>query len=740
MGHATKVHEWVEDNDLWRWENYRTKDGFLHLPSYYSGYGDEWRVERVDILRELNAKYQSGRPSNRETFCEDYAPDFGEDVDPQKIGQRLFESPQVVMAASSLSLRDTHQSIPENPFDIDIEPANVPDDIPIQSRNGKGCWETELKAALLVDQLDQADVENLVTMMEREGRAVLENTYNALETTLLEAQNAGQFRNLIADDFAVILARNKEKIQNAVSEYQFKHRNREQPFKSPARWRSERQHHEQTVERNRDREENIRNEYATVSDLDSLRDRVQQLGALISEGDVDTETIQALESEISDLWDNVEATSSEIDHLRVAHNDLGKSIRQDLQELEESIETDPSDPGLADRIDTLEKQLQRLRNDTADALRNTDDALSETENQVEELEGVIDDLQSEIDDLQDDIRRADGDDVEALLEELDERRELLTQVEERVSQLESDHAALEARLGVTGIDPSDLEQLADLTEAKFDVLGRSALTRFEESIKDSASLGLYNPKTNQQVDVPESYDWDDYRAVGNRIFDSLDESVDGQTSIVNRYHEFEFTNPSGLIGRSTEIVFEAVVYGRRSWFESTDQDVPVPLTTEALVEFLEEAGGEGGYFTRAENATYPRILCVVSPTGVSGTLRELLTTDKRWSRIHPNLRLCVADLQNDELVYDDRVNGIDRNRRLFEHYTGEDYHADCVDILEELERTPHEETIRLTTLVEEHDIPPAIALQTLREFDAAGRGELYDLDSLGVEFSFDGQS
>lgn len=730
MGHANQVNQWVEDHKLWQWKQFRNDEGMPDLPSTYNAWPDEKRVEKVNQLQELLEAYEESRPGYKDTFIEKTAPDFGDGVSRREMGQRLFGTPQVMIVASSLSLRETMAPLPGDPFDITINIDNVPARIPIKSRDGGGISKKELKAAVIADQLGRIDADDFERIIIQEGHTTLKDVFDGLQSTLLEAKRAGEFRDAIANDLEQIYARNEERIVNALKETSVDDK---QPFTSPGDWQSARQDHEDTINKTQT-DDSVQKEYATVSDLDSLRDRIQQLGSLLAEGRGDTQAVEALEEDINSLWNKVEANSSDIDDLRSAHGELGVNIRRELQNLETAIDQGTSDSDLVDQIDNLERELQRLRNDTADALRNTRNTAIETEEQIDELEGVIDDLRDEIDEIQTDLQRADGDEVEGLLEEFEERKVLLAQLEERIDQWESEQAFLEARLESAGIDHAELEQLTDLTEARFCVLGRSTLTRFEESIKEPASLGLFNPESDESIDVPETYEWDEHRETGIRRVDALDDIEIGENSIINRYRAFKFTTPSGLLNlsQSTEVAFESVVYGRRSWFEAVGEEAPVPLTMESLVDFLEKAG----YFTRAENAAYPRILCVVSPTGVSDNLRELLTSDQRWSRIHPNLHLCVADLQTGELVYDSRVRAIKRNVHLFEHYTADDHRTTCEEILDELENDHTTERITVTRLANEYDIPSAIALDTLMDFAAAERGELYDLDDMGVEFEF----
>lgn len=747
--------EWIKEHDLRDlFIEYRDKDtGKLNYFSSDVPRDPKIKEQKYQKLDDALVEFQTGKNAYKQKFIKYVAPEAEGDAFEgsggklERIGQRLYGTPKVLIAASFLDPRDSSDEIPENPLSIDIDTSQIPPSIEYDERDDRGPREVEIKSALLVDQLSSWDEDTIHRKIVDQGIVSFADFYRSIETTIIELTEDGDIRRGVGADFQTVLDTERERIKGVINTFIWETGDIATPFELQE-LNNQVEAYEEFVDEFDEQEKESAREYATVKELDTVEHQLEQLAEAINSpdaSDVDnsafqdrldqiTNQLQAHEEQIEQIETKSQTNEREIEDLTVEFNRVNRRVQEQIDDIRAALDAGQPISNLEDKVEDLEGEVNRLRTETNTALKNTADTIDKIEKRISDLEIHRDELQEDIDRIKAELNNSQGAEVQDLLDELEHRKDLLNDIEERIEKLESENNMVKARLEEEGIDQDAFEEIAEINATTYNLLARSSLSRFESSLRESHEFGIYIPDTDTRYDISESYDWASYKTTGTRAGTTPDDP--DTDSLVNTYWEFEVTTPSGIIGRSTKIAFESVVYGSPKWFDGSTEAAPTPLTIDQLCKFLEEGAENDNYYTRAENASYPRVLCIIAPTGVSDSVREALTGDQRWSRIHPNLSVCIADLQAGELIYDDRVAAIDENRRLFDHFTAEDEHAECKAILEELSQREDVSSISMSEMQEEHGFPTVIVYRVFKQFQLDGKGDLVDLDEYGLEFQF----
>jgi len=199
----------------------------------------------------------------------------------------------------------------------------------------------------------------------------------------------------------------------------------------------------------------------------------------------------------------------------------------------------------------------------------------------------------------------------------------------------------------------------------------------------------------------------------------------------NASSRYEITESSVLgLGSTTEMVLEArVVSNLHTYAENGFNAAPagVDLVLSIANDIIAEA----------EDGEYEYILALASPTGWSEQVEEELLDGKfatmRYSRY---LSLCLVDLQDGSVLYDESDGLLRENIQLFELHTDSERVAACVEtIREEYVEDIGQESVLLRDVVSEYDFDQQTVKRAFNQLEEEDAGEQLYLDELGMSLN-----
>lgn len=440
--------------------------------------------------------------------------------------------------------------------------------------------------------------------------------------------------------------------------------------------------------------------------LDSFAEQFER--DLVSERRQIESEIDRLESQLASGHGDIDAIDKKIESLEEEINEVSQTQEAAVSEMNATIEQTTT---LEERIETKIEQLQKTREQAMDeaASRAGEEAATLVENELEQLTEQRDQIRTEIERLE-----REREQIEATRESLDEKQESLeSQVSEIEQSIDVDDGGIEGENVVT-------TRMAKLME--MDYLGR-----FDISMHQASAIHT----GEEEFRVPEGYWKDRGQRLSNRAYllDILGDDADSVNQYpTNAVARYEITSSRYLgLASQTEMVIEARVVSNLHAHATNGFDTQ-PAGMDALLEIVNEVVAE------AEDGEYTTLLGLASPTGWSDQVRdEIVNDDLAKTRYSQYVSVCLINLQNGSLIYDESDPVARENVNLFAPRIDEERIQECTDLIRsEYVRDVGQDTVLLRDLVADHEYKPKIIKRAFNRLEKRGDGEQLYLDDLGL--------
>ena len=474
---------------------------------------------------------------------------------------------------------------------------------------------------------------------------------------------------------------------------------------------------ERLIERYEERREKIRQGFFVYVETQGLVHTVETIEEAITavgEAERERERVrEELESGLADLSERLDGD------LREEFRDLEATLLDPSADAsaEARIEryTDRSGEAMAELAAQVE-QVKELKADLEAQASSLESVREETKAAAreavrEEASAILDDELSELD--------SQHERIEAEVRRLEREREQLAAESERLDERRAD---LEAAVGDD--DPEGGDDVVTTPMARLfemDYLGRFDISMHEASV-------VHTPDGSR--DIPDGY-WEDRserRTDRARLLDLLPDDEDPERYPHNRCARYEVTDQRYLgLSRDPTLVIEAQVVSNldahvRAGFDAAPADV------DRLLDVVNPVVYE------AEREGYHYLLAVASPTGWSERARRQVAggDGDGGSRFSRRLSLCLVDLQDGALYYDETDPVVADNAALFEPPVTAERVAACLDHVRET--YVDDVTADSVTLadVREAGYDPHVVKQTFNDLADEGVGEQFYLDEFGL--------
>jgi len=500
---------------------------------------------------------------------------------------------------------------------------------------------------------------------------------------------------------------------------------------------------ERLVARYETRREKIRHGffvYVETHGLEHMVEAIEEAVTAVTDAADERERIhEELQSELHDLAETVD------ERLDRQHREL----ESELQALEGQLASEQVDP------ETLREELERVTTATAsaDSGEEGSDAdsvtgelsarIDRTTELGQRIEVEIEDLEAVRESAREEAAAELRDEAVALVEdELDELREQRTEIRQEVDRLERERDRVEAARDSLEQRQERLQERVDQVERSFDaeggiegddvvtatmarVLELDYLGRFDISMSDVETIRT----RDGEFDVPEGY-WGgrSERRSDRATVVSLLDGGDPEEYPTNALSRYEITSGRYLgLSSTTETMIEARVLADLEAFATNGFDAS-PATLEDLLSVVNEA------VYAAEEGDHGYLLAVASPTGWSDRVREQVASDDlARSRYSERVSLCLVDLQDGSLVYDDTDPVVRENAALFAPPVDDERVEACIDLVrrEYVDNVAHE-SVLLADIVDDHGFDAPVVKRAFNRLEDEGAGEQLYLDELGL--------
>ena len=463
--------------------------------------------------------------------------------------------------------------------------------------------------------------------------------------------------------------------------------------------------------------EAIEEAVTAVTDAADERERVRE--ELRSELDAVAETVddrldrqyREIESELRELESRLasreadsETARSDADRLATDSGETATEVAAASEELSAHIDrTTELGQRIEVEIDDLEAVKETAREEAMDELQ--DEAVALVEDELDALRDQREEIRTEVDRLERERER-----VEAARDSLEQRQESL---EERVADVEQSFEE-------GGIEGGDVVTATMARMLELDYLGR-----FDISMAEAETIHT----RDGEFDVPDGY-WEgrsERRSERASVVALLD-GGDPEEYPTNALSRYEITSGRYLgLSSTTETMVEARVLADLEAFATNGFDAS-PATLDDLLGVVNEA------VYAAEEGEHGYLLAVASPTGWSERVREQVAADDlARSRYSERVSLCLVDLQDGSLVYDDSDPVVRENADLFAPPVDDERVEACIDLVrrEYVEDVAHE-SVLLTDVVDDHGFDAPVVKRAFNRLEDGGAGDQLYLDELGL--------
>jgi predicted nucleic acid-binding Zn-ribbon protein len=451
----------------------------------------------------------------------------------------------------------------------------------------------------------------------------------------------------------------------------------------------------------------LREELQSLSETihHSLRDQEQALRAEMSRLEADLETggadesvrneLDAIKSELSTLSNqrssDVQAIERKLDSVTELENDLNEQIKE-----------------LKDTQQHTREQLQEQSDEQSQAQSLLADELDRLAEQKETLQNEIQQLQTEREQMTAAGERLDRE-FDTLTERVDETEQ---RIDTEVDNLEGRIDEVRESLRDERDSPKGKAIRAEIARLyEMDYIGR-----FETSVAETDTLTLPD---GEQFTVPEGF-WDDRQRhfTGNHR-SVVAEALDGGNPDrypVGRYSVYRVRTSKMVAFSETKLVIEAVVAANLEAFATNGFDAR-PAGIDDLLDIVNETR------TRAESNDTTHVIGVASPTGWTDEVKQLVREDDARTTYGKQVRVCLVDIQSNELIYDHDDQLVADNAHLFDRKIDRERVSDCVETLRsEYVTDPMTELIRQHEVVQDHDYDPYIVSSAFEQLADDGAG------------------
>ena len=485
---------------------------------------------------------------------------------------------------------------------------------------------------------------------------------------------------------------------------------------------------ERLVERYDDRREKIRHGffvYVETHGLEHMVEAIEEAVTAVNEAAAEREAVrEELDAQLADVAETID------DRLDRQY----REIESELTRLEGELASRTVDP------ETVRSELERVVGDRLEGgtdgadgedldarIRRTSELEGRIEMRIDDLEGA---RASAVEEATAEMREEAVALVEAELDELRAQREELRRevsgLEREREQIEAARDEVERSLG-GGTDGGgagvDGEHAVTATMAR--VLELDYLGRFDISMRETGAV--HTPEG--AFEVPEGY-WDgrsERRSERARLFSLLD-GEDPEEYPTNAMARYEITSSRYLgLGSETEMVVEARVLSDLEAFARNGFDAS-PATLDDLLAVVNEVVYE------AEGDDHAYLLGVASPTGWSDRVREQVEAEAfARSRFSKHVSVCLVDLQDGSLVYDDADPVASENADLFAPPVDAERVEECVEtVRREYVDDVTTESVRLADVADAHGYRDHVVKRAFNRLEEAGAGEQLYVDELGL--------
>jgi len=474
---------------------------------------------------------------------------------------------------------------------------------------------------------------------------------------------------------------------------------------------------------------------------------------------VETHGMEHMVKSIKTAVEAVADAKAEREHVQSA-------LRQELQELEESVQNE-----LRAQRRTVESELREVERDLAgetidieeiqieldsvgglddgsleqfrDAIEHTRELESALDERIEELEATRETAaESARNGVQEETREMVQAERERLEEQRSELRAEVARLRQEREQLESTHERLETRQDDlesrveelrrsadptegTGIDGSDVVTAATARLFEMDYIGR-----FDTSMHEVETLELPDGIFN----VPDGY-WDGRsrrQSAAPRMIQLLEEAGRSDDRVdtypANPATRYEVTEGRYLgLSESTEVLIEATVCSDLEAYADTGFDA-TPADVDDLLEVVNDA------VRTAELNDAPYLLGIASPTGWTDRVERRIADDDIARTTYSRLvSVCLVDLQDGRVIYDQSDSLVSNNVELFERAVGAERAEKCADaVRRDYVNPPGRETVGLDEVCDEQEFKRHVVKRAFERLESGGEAEQFYVDEDGL--------
>lgn len=498
---------------------------------------------------------------------------------------------------------------------------------------------------------------------------------------------------------------------------------------------------ERLLDRYEERREKIRRGFFTYVEAHGLEHMVESIEeavqAVVDASDERERIRQELRQELDDL--------SQVIDKQFEHQQ--REIESELDALESQVTSKSVGPGeFRGQMDALKRRTDEIAETQQETLSELDQQIDHTVKLEGRIKAKINDLKEAKEQAKETERtQAQVEATEFIENELENLREERTELQSEISQLkreresietardrlEERQESLESRVeevegSVESTQPDGLDGESAVTATIARLLEMDYLGRFDITMEEAASIEM----GDALFEVSEGY-WDgrsERRSSRTRLSRLLDENQDLNRFPTNGVSRYEVTNSRYLgLARETEMVIEARVHAHLDAFATNGFDAR-PADLDDLLSIANEAVHE------AELGVYTYLLGVASPTGWTDRVLEQIQDDEfARTRFSQHVSLCLIDLQDGTVVYDESDPVAAENASLFEPPVDAERIEDCVQTIRaEYVTDISQKTVLLRDVTEELGYDSHIVKRAFNRLEHGGAGEQFFVEDLGL--------
>jgi hypothetical protein len=506
---------------------------------------------------------------------------------------------------------------------------------------------------------------------------------------------------------------------------------------------------ERLLERYDDRREKIRRGffvYVETQGLEGMVEAIEEAVEAVTDASEERERIR------EELRSELDALSEAIDD-RFRHQQ--RQLESEFDALENQVDSQTVDPEqFRAEVASIKSQTEAIAETQAETVAELDEQIDRTVELEEQLETKITDLkeaQQRAQEAERDAARRDATElIETELTNLrEERSELQTEIKQlrrEREQIETAREKLEDRQETLDDRIEDVEVSVDTGESVPDGTdGASAVTATIARLLEMDYLGRFDITMSETdeiemddavFEVPPNY-WEtnsQRRSSRTRMAQLLDDEETPNRYPTNGTSRYEITDSRYLgLSRDTRMVIEARVFSHLEAFATNGFDTR-PADLDDLLSIVNEAVYE------AETGEFTYLLGVASQTGwTDNVLDQIQDAEFARTRFSQHVSLCLIDLQDGSIVYDDSDPVAAENAALFEPPIDAERIEDCVQtIRSEYVEDIVPESVVLRDVVENHGYDSHIVKRAFNRLEHHGVGEQLFVDDIGLTLDVSG--